>query len=394
MKRILIFSTAYLPLQGGAELAVKEITERLTGDFSFDLICARIKKELPLREKIGAVEIWRVGRGWGKLDKMLFAWKGFRLAQRLYRQKNYDLVWAVMASFGGLAALFFKEQFDGVPYVLTLQEGDTLEHIRARARWLGPLYKRMFKKADLITTISHFLKNYARAQGAKKENIEVVPNGVDLNKFKVQSSKFKVEELKKKLGIREDEKVLITVSRLVEKNGVGDLIEAIKQLTINDQQLPIKLLILGAGPLGKKLKSKAEELGLKDKILFLGNVPNAEVPEYLAASDIFVRPSLAEGLGNAFLEAMACGVPIIGTKVGGIPDFLKDPSAGSGQSSTGLFCETKNPDDLARKIELLLKDEDLRRKLSENGRRLVEEKYDWKIIGRRMSDIFLKLINS
>jgi len=381
MKKILIFSTAYLPLQGGAELAVKEIASRLDGEFSFDLICARIKKELPAREKIGAVEIWRVGRGWGKLDKLFLAWFGFRLAQRLYRQKNYDLVWAVMASFGALAALFFKEQFEGVPFVLTLQEGDTLKHIKARARWLGFLYRRIFKKADLITAISNFLKDYAKNQGADAAKIEIVPNGVDLNKFKIKNEKFKVEELRNKLRIKENEKIIITVSRLVEKNGVGDLIEAVGKI-----EIPIKLLILGTGLLEKSLKFKTKKLGLENKIIFLGNVLNEKVPEYLAISDIFVRPSLAEGLGNAFLEAMACGVPVIGTRAGGIPDFLKD-------WETGLFCEAKNPDDLAQKIELLLKDENLRRKLSENGRQLVEEKYDWKIISQKMKDIFLKLID-
>ncbi len=381
MKKVLIFSTAYLPLQGGAELAIKEITDRLKGEFAFDLICARIKKELPKREKIGAVEVWRVGRGWGKLDKIFLAWSGFRLAQQLYRQKNYDLVWAVMASFGALAALFFKEQFEGVPYILTLQEGDTLGHIKKRARWLGPFYRRMFKKADIITAISDFLKDYARTQGAEASKIEIVPNGVDLNKFSIFNFQFSKKKIKEKLGIKEDEKVVITVSRLVEKNGVGDLIEAVGKI-----KEPIRLMILGSGPLEKSLKSKARGLNLEDKILFLGNITNDSVPEYLAISDVFVRPSLAEGLGNAFLEAMAAGVPIIGTRVGGIPDFLKD-------RETGLFCEVKNPDDLAKKIVFLFNNEFLKKEIIKNARQLVEKKYRWEIISQKMGSIFSKLIN-
>ena len=106
---------------------------------------------------------------------------------------------------------------------------------------------------------------------------------------------------------------------------------------------------------------------------------------------MFVRPSLSEGLGNSFLEAMAAGVPIIGTNVGGIPDFLIDPSTGSRQAATGLFCETANPKSIAEKIELLLTDEDLRQKLIINGKKAVAEKYDWDKIAARMKVIIGRL---
>ncbi|MBU1102183.1 glycosyltransferase family 4 protein, partial [Patescibacteria group bacterium] len=109
-----------------------------------------------------------------------------------------------------------------------------------------------------------------------------------------------------------------------------------------------------------------------------------DVPKYLAISDVFVRPSLSEGLGNSFLEAMAAGVPIIGTKVGGIPDFLRD-------GETGLFCEARNPQSIAEKITLLLSDEILRQRLIANARKLVEEKYNWDNIAQKMGNIFEKL---
>lgn len=395
MRRILIFSTAYLPLIGGAELAIKEITERLGDDFSFDLICARIKKELPAEEKIGNVNVRRLGRGWGKIDKFLLPWRGFKLAKRLYDNKKHDLVWAIMASFGGLAALFFKEQFPAVPYVLTLQEGDTPAHIYSRAQWLGPYYGKMFKKANFITAISHYLKDYAFKNGANCP-MKVVPNGVDLEKFSPcggspEGRKVINQNLKSKLNIKENEKIIITVSRLVEKNGIGDLIAAIP--AVASRQPDVKLIIVGSGPLEKNLKTKVKNLKLENKVLFLGSVSNDEVPNYLATADVFVRPSLAEGLGNSFLEAMAAGVPIVGTPVGGIPDFLIDPSAGSGQA-TGLFCEVKNPASIAQKINQILDDEILRQKIIANGKKLVQEKYDWDNIALKMRDIFNKLIDS
>ena len=152
MKRILVFSTAYLPLVGGAEIAIKEITDRIS-DVEFDLICARIKKNLPAQEKVSNINVRRLGSGRGKIDKFLLPWQGARLAKRLQAQKGYDAIWAIMASFGGLAALKFKKGFPDIPYVLTLQEGDTPKHIHSRAKWLGPYYSQMFRKADYITAI-------------------------------------------------------------------------------------------------------------------------------------------------------------------------------------------------------------------------------------------------
>jgi len=96
----------------------------------------------------------------------------------------------------------------------------------------------------------------------------------------------------------------------------------------------LKLLIVGDGPQREELFNLADELGVKDKVEFAGTIPNQDIYKYLAASFVFVRPSLSEGLGTAFLEAMAAGLPIVGTPVGGIPDFLK-PARLDGASRSG-----------------------------------------------------------
>ncbi|MBI3631934.1 MAG: glycosyltransferase family 4 protein, partial [Candidatus Vogelbacteria bacterium] len=102
----------------------------------------------------------------------------------------------------------------------------------------------------------------------------------------------------------------------------------------------------------------------------------------LSSADIFVRPSLSEGLGISFLEAMAVGLPIVATNVGGIPDFLKD-------GKTGLFCEVDNPKSVAEKVMRLMNEPDLYRAISHNGRKLVEEKYSWDTIAARFDKLFL-----
>jgi glycosyltransferase involved in cell wall biosynthesis len=137
------------------------------------------------------------------------------------------------------------------------------------------------------------------------------------------------------------------------------------------------LLIAGIGELEKSLKLKVLEMGLETRVFFLGFIPQNELPVYLSASDIFVRPSLSEGMGNSFIEAMAFGIPIIGTAVGGIVDFLKD-------GETGLFCEVKNPKSIAQKAEKLIRDKESRDYIIENALKLVKEKYDWKIIAEEM----------
>jgi glycosyltransferase involved in cell wall biosynthesis len=105
------------------------------------------------------------------------------------------------------------------------------------------------------------------------------------------------------------------------------------------------------------------------------------MPQYLHISNIFIRPSRSEGLGNSFLEAMAAGIPVIATPVGGIPDFLKD-------GETGLFCEVDNPRSIAQKVEKLLKDKESREYIVKNARKMVEEKYQWEAIAERMKEIF------
>ena len=127
-----------------------------------------------------------------------------------------------------------------------------------------------------------------------------------------------------------------------------------------------------------------EELNLGNRVLFLGHINHSDLPKYYSMADVFVRPSLSEGLGNVFLEAMAMGLPVIGTPVGGIPDFLED-------RKTGLFCEASNPQDIAKKIKEILEDKELRKTLVENGLRLVQEKYDWDEIAQQMKEVYRKL---
>jgi len=259
-----------------------------------------------------------------------------------------------------LGALFFKFRFPKVSYVLTLQEGDPIPYIMNKTRFIGPLFKKIFVKADMIQAISNYLARWAKDMGGR--DVVVIPNGVDVEKF--QNSKSHIFD--------NENVVLITTSRLVEKNAVDDIIEAMKFLPDS-----FSLKIIGTGGLESELKLKARNLKLEARVEFLGHVPYKDIPQHLHVADIFIRPSLSEGMGNSFIEAMAAGLPVIATPVGGIPDFLED-------EKTGLFVEPKSPRLIAFQVQKLASDRVLRDKITINAKRMVGERYDWDLVASEM----------
>lgn len=358
---VLIFTTAYKPMIGGSEIAIEEIVKRLPNIY-FNILTPKYRQGLKNSERFGNGIIYRIGLG-TLLDKFLFPILGFVAAFKFRPQ----IIHGYQASFGSGAAFIYKTIFPKTKFILTLQEGKKLEHQNRLIKYFRGL---MINKADIITAISSYLVEYAKRTNPRAE-IVLIPNGVDLKQFPVSSFQFSNKDKK--------ENTIITVSRLVEKNGIGYLIEA---MAIVKSEIPdIRLMIIGNGSLKEGLRLKTKNLKLENNIEFLGEISNELLPKYLSMADVFVRPSLSEGLGTAFLEAMAAGLPVIGTAVGGIPDFLKD-------GQTGLFCNVSDPRDLAEKIKTLLTDRELRTRIMDNGRKLVTEKYDWNIIARKFGGIY------
>ena len=368
-RRVLILTTAYLPQVGGSELAIKNITDRLP-EICFDLITSCPSKNFPKYEKIGRVNVYRVGSSLSLfsflLPKNLFPISVFFKAQQLiFKYGQYDVVHAYQASQAAGGGWLLKWKYPRTPFVVTIQEGKVL----SRQSWLTIFFRRLvLKKANKITVISNYLAQYVKSQNSKAQ-IRIIPNGVDLNKFWSENN-------------HPDSKTIITVSRLVKKNGIGDLIEA---MAVVIREIPsARLVIIGGGPLEKSLNLKVKSLNLENNVQFLGEISNELLPRYLSMADVFVRPSLSEGLGTAFLEAMAVGLLIIGTPVGGIPDFLKD-------GETGLFCKISDPGDLAGKVIKILKNKQLREKIINNSRLLITKKYDWDIIADEFSEIYERI---
>lgn len=398
MKRVLIFSMAYYPrFVGGAEVAIKEITDRLNpAEFEFHMVTLRYDRALPSIERIGNVVVHRIGYTTHKpsigdlkkfplvLNKLWYQWGAYRMARKLHKKHGYDAVWAVMAHSGGIPAALFKKAFPAVPYILTLQEGDPTEYIERKMRWFGGLFRAAFARADALTAISTFLAAWGKRMGFRGEPV-VIPNGVDVAKFSYQYPSREIEEFKKKLNKKEGDTFLITVSRLVHKNGIDTIIRALPLLPVS-----VKLLIAGTGPDERKLKSLAKELKVSEQVTFLGEVLHTRLPLYLKSSDIFIRPSRSEGMGNVFIEAFAAGIPVIATQVGGISDFLFDPDKNPDREPTGLAVVPEDYVGIAKQAERLMSDSTLRINLITNASALALN-YDWAIVAAKMRDNFLKL---
>lgn len=231
----------------------------------------------------------------------------------------------------------------------------------------------LLNQAKEITATSEFLVRYTSMLSSKNKRIHIVPFGVNCSLF---SPREKKPSLEINIGF---------VKHLKRKYGPEYLVRAMKIVT---KKYPnIKLFIAGEGVLDSELKQLTSSLGLENSIKFLGRVPHESVPDLLAKLDIFVMPSIydSEGFGVAAVEAEAMEVPVVATKVGGVPEVVLD-------GKTGILVEPRNSDQLANAIIKLIENPALRYQMGKNGRRYVMKKYNWKDNAKIMEDIYTKML--
>lgn len=401
IKKILIFSLAYYPNHvGGAEVAIKEITDRISKDkYEFHLICLRFDSNLVRQEKIGNVFIHRIGFTKKNpsmedlkkfplhLNKYIFQFSAAFKAIILHRKYKFSGIWAMMAHSCGVPAAIFKILNKNIPYLLTLQEGDPPREIEKMMKPLWPLFKRAFTSATIVHPISNFLEKWARSMGFKGESV-LIPNGFTPAYFLEDINKDELDNLKNNLKKGKDDIFLVTVSRLVYKNGIDDCLRALKLLPNN-----IKFIVVGGGPLDTELKALTKDLGLENRVKFIGQVDRSETAKYRAVSDIFIRPSRSEGMGNSFVSAMVSRLPIITTQEGGIADFLFDAKRNSDKSTTGYAVDIDSPDQIIKAVNEILANPKKAKEVTDNAYKLAIENYDWDKIAVKMElEIFNKMI--
>lgn len=386
-KKVLIFSLNYYPrFIGGAEIAIKEITKRLT-EYEWYMITLRFDSNLPRYELIENVHVYRIGFSFKNptihdlkknplnINKYIYQIYAAIFALFLNRKIKFDIVWAMMAHSCAIPAGIFKFFNKNIKYILSLQEGDPLDYIERKFRFVWFFFKYGFISADVIQSISTFLKEWGLKIGNKNINI-VIPNGVNMSIENNFDQKL-FNNIKNKIIIKNN-KYLITTSRLVYKNAIDDVIRSLVLLPEN-----IHFIILGIGPDEEKLKLLVKELMLEHRVYFLGEVENDLIIYYLKSCDVFIRPSRSEGMGNSFIEAMYARIPVIATTEGGLKDFIYD-------KKTALVVRPNMPLDIKVAVENLLFDKVLRNKIIENAYRMVKRKYDWDIIAKDMKDKVFK----
>jgi len=237
-KKILIFSTAYYPFVGGAEVAIKEITDRMSAQagisgIQFDLITAKMRRDLPSVEKIGNVNVFRIGFGIPIFDKILLPFWGAFFTTCLNAKNHYNYYWCMMVTFasgaGYIANIFSVKK---IPIVLTLQEGDSEKYLKTK--WFGLIdlsWRLALKRSSVVTVISNYLGERSKRLGYKNEPI-LIPNGVDVSKFKIENLKLKILDV-------------CTASGLVESNGEAKkLIQSgslfCNEVKVEDPQMIVK----------------------------------------------------------------------------------------------------------------------------------------------------------
>ena len=378
-----IVTHTFLPHVGGIEKVVNEQSKRLlTRNFSPVVVTNRI--DTPKRYMVDGVPVecyeslntgFRLGIPYSiptvpSFPTFIKAVK----SSKIVHVHGHPYLTSLTAA--KLAKLYSK------PLVLTqhntfIDYNNIFDHIeRLNDLTVG---KQNLNGADKIIAISNATKDYVLSLGAKPSKVEVIYNGVDLARFRPITGKR--EEMRKKLGIPQNAIVVLTVRRLVYKNGVDTLIDAANIAIKKNPR--IVFLVVGKGPDMESVKLQDAQLGIEANFRLAGFVSDEDLPFYYNAADLFVLPSKSgEGLPLVALEAMACGLPVIATDVGGIREILME--------DYGKLVLPNQPELLAKAIlDFASVDFSSRKR---ELRAMVEKRFSWDANVERLVEIYEELI--
>lgn len=374
MRKVLIFSLAYYPsFVSGAEAAIREITDRIAPDeIKFHLITLRFDSKAPRLERIGNVTVHRVGFGGVYLSKILFIPLAALKARELHKKHSFSALWAMM-TYMLLPTMLAKALGVRVPHILTLQDGDPYEKVFNRPFIVPFTYilDRGFRSAAMIQAISSYLASWPPRRGYTG-SIEIIRNGANPKDFHDRVSPEDVQALRRTLVTGADDVLLVNTARLVRQKGNDTTIQALALLPAR-----VKLVLVGSGPEEDRLRSLVRELGLESRVVFVGQVSRDKVTLYRRVADVFVGPSRSEGLGNAFLSAMASRIPVVATREGGLAEYVFE-------GKTAWAVHPDAPEELAAAISSVLEHPEEVEKRTAAARRMVEEEYDWDQVAKAM----------
>ena len=285
----------------------------------------------PSEEDLEGIRIWhpryfllpKVGMPFHGLGMY---WGSLKLVRRLHREHGFGILDAHFAYPDGLAAVLLGRRL-GMPVVLTIRGSDI--NLSSRFATIRPMISFVLRQASAVIAVSRSLADGARALGAPPERVRVVRNGVDTRVFRWRPQR----EARSLLGLSVRGTLVLSVGNLVQTKGFDLALHALSGM--KEEGKGIRYAVVGEGPLRKPLERLAERMGVQDRVRFLGEVPQDRLALWYCASDLVCIPSRREGTPNVLLEALACGAPVVASRVDGIPEVMR-----SGED--GLLCDPED----------------------------------------------------
>lgn len=353
---ILMITTDFPPVPGGISAHVYELAKALVrAGHMVSVVARQVSVTDPARETIDGIDLYRIRY---RSPGFLYGLQITKFVKGLMPTIEPDLI--------HIHAMRPLEWFNikSIPLVYTNHTSGYLKRLkRGGFRRMFQL-KRLFKKTQLFLAPSRELLETPFDISAAKVFIS---NGVDGERYKrssLQRAKIRVE-----LGLEEDDIMCLVTRRLVWKNGMIYLAQAAKD--VDDER--VKFVVIGDGPERQNVEDEFVK-NCADRVTFLGSKKHDEIINYYSAADFSVLPSLMEATSISGLEAMAAGLPLVGTRVGGIPELITD-------GVNGYLCKPADPNDLAEKIKLLLSQD--MNEIGNQSRKRVECDFDWQKIAEK-----------
>lgn len=394
--RLCVLSESYLPQSGGTPSQIRAMAAGLKrAGIDCFVVTRRISPKIPAEETIEEIPVHRIGpigtgpgKKWGMLFTSFFALIRFR--------KAYDILYVPGFRVIGLSAVFAAGLLGKRTVFRAVSLGEMsgaffdagLSGKSRPVRFAFSVFSRfrscILRKADRYVSISTPIAEELVAGGVDPERIISIPNGIDAKVFRPPDRPEK-RALRASWGFGEKDFVVIYTGRLVRYKGLLTLVESWGNVV---RDIPDALLVLvGEGSndthnCAMELKNRVAEQGLEARVRFTGNVANVADP--LRAADCFVFPTEDEAFGISLIEAMACALPVVSTRIGGIKDFLVD-------RENGWVVPTGDGDAIARALRALHADPDLRRKIGRAARERVVARFSQDAIDKKYADLFRSL---
>ncbi|MCW1888715.1 MAG: glycosyltransferase [Candidatus Moranbacteria bacterium] len=372
--RVLFLNYEYPPLGGGAANATAYLLSEYSkaGNIVVDLVTSSPDEQQVIEVLGEDVQIHKLNIGkkgnlhhQSQLDLLRYSYKAYAYADGLLQANDYDVVHAFFGVPCGALAMRLSKKYR-IPYIVSLRGSDVpgySERFAFLYNFLRPLIVRVWKRAFQVISNSQGLKDLALLS-APEQAIGIIPNGVDTERFRPGQA---------------GEEWIITAgaTRLTQRKGLHLIIEALpKLLTYNPK---VVFEIMGDGASEEMLRAKALALGVAESVRFLGRIPASETVGFYQRAKVFVLPSANEGMSNALLEALACGLPAVVTDTGGSSELVRE-------KVNGLVIE-RTVGAIEESLMYLLAHEEERARMGRESRVCAEAK-SWTAVAEAYQEVY------